>query len=149
MSNENVSEQQDFELRYFITVDGDKYVNGTFIAFSPEEAEKYSSDDTLFEISKKQYESVGPTTQYTGEKLKEGEAKVLPPTIEDKKIIKESLLSEASSAITVPQTKLLLGRKLTTDEEKSLNVWVDYMDALQNTDISSEGSVEWPEAPPQ
>lgn len=144
-----MSEQQNFEFRYFISVDGDQYVNGMFIAFSSEEAEKYVSDDTLFEISKKQYESVGPGTQYTGKKLKQGEPKTLPPTIEDKKIIKESLLSKASSAIAAPQTKLLLGRKLTAEEEKSLNLWLDYMDTLQNTDISTEGNVEWPEVPSQ
>lgn len=142
-----MNEQQEFQLRYFISVDSEKYVNGMFIAFSEEEAEKYSSDKKLFELTVSDYESVGPNTQYSGKKLSEGPGKVNLPTTEDKKFIKSSLLSKAALNVSGWQTKLLLGRKLTSAEEKSLNSWLDYMDSVQAIDTSSKDAVEWPQEP--
>ncbi len=58
-----------------------------------------------------------------------------------------SLLSEATTAITVWQTKLLMGRKLTTAESEKLNAWMDYIDVLNDTDLSDAPDVRWPTKP--
>lgn len=73
----------------------------------------------------------------------------LPPT--DHQAIAESnrkgLLDEATQSITVWQTKLLMGRKLTDAETVSLNAWMDYIDVLNDTDISDAPDVQWPTKP--
>lgn len=60
---------------------------------------------------------------------------------------KQSRLDYASSKIVVWQTKLLMGRKLTTDETASLNAWMDYIDALEAIDVSTAPMIEWPAIP--
>ncbi|MBE5251829.1 tail fiber assembly protein [Mixta mediterraneensis] len=60
---------------------------------------------------------------------------------------RDSLLAEATTAITVWQTKLLMGRKLTTDETEKLNAWMDYIDVLNDTDLSDAPDVQWPTKP--
>ncbi|EHC5015235.1 tail fiber assembly protein [Escherichia coli] len=62
---------------------------------------------------------------------------------------KQSRLDYASSKIVVWQTKLLMGRKLTTDETASLNAWMDYIDAVTEIDSSSATDICWPEMPKQ
>ncbi|WP_312837182.1 tail fiber assembly protein [Pantoea sp.] len=57
---------------------------------------------------------------------------------------RDSLLAEATTAITVWQTKLLMGRKLTADETEKLNAWMDYIDVLNDTDLSDAPDVRWP-----
>lgn len=73
-----------------------------------------------------------------------------PPTHEEAVIAakqkKQWLLDEATSKITVWQTKLLMGRKLTDSETAQLNEWMDYIDAL--TAIDPEAAPEtWPDVP--
>ncbi|ORM66137.1 tail fiber assembly protein [Pantoea rwandensis] len=60
---------------------------------------------------------------------------------------RQSLLSSATQAITVWQTKLLMGRKLSDAETESLNAWLDYIDVLNDTDISDAPDVQWPTKP--
>lgn len=60
---------------------------------------------------------------------------------------KDSLLSEATTAITVWQTKLLMGRTLTAAEIEKLNAWMDYIDVLNDTDLSDAPDVRWPTKP--
>ena len=60
---------------------------------------------------------------------------------------KQSRLDYASSKIVIWQTKLLMGRKLTTDETASLNAWMDYIDAVTAVDTSSAPDIIWPEIP--
>nr|WP_225614395.1 tail fiber assembly protein [Pantoea sp. PNT02] len=60
---------------------------------------------------------------------------------------KKTLLDEATQAITVWQTKLLMGRKLTETEVSSLNAWMDYIDVLNDTDLSDAPDVHWPSKP--
>ncbi|HCU0591850.1 TPA: tail fiber assembly protein [Enterobacter roggenkampii] len=62
---------------------------------------------------------------------------------------KQSRLDYAASKIVVWQTKLLMGRKLTTDETASLNAWMDYIDAVTEIDSSSAPDICWPEMPKQ
>lgn len=60
---------------------------------------------------------------------------------------KASLMSDATQSITVWQTKLLMGRKLSEDDKASLNSWIDYIDELQSLDLSSAPDVTWPILP--
>lgn len=60
---------------------------------------------------------------------------------------KQCRLDYASSKIVIWQTKLLMGRKLTTDETASLNAWMDYIDAVTAVDTSSAPDIIWPEIP--
>lgn len=60
---------------------------------------------------------------------------------------RKALLDEAKQAITVWQTKLLMGRKLTDVDTTSLNAWMDYIDVLNDTDISDAPDVQWPTKP--
>lgn len=60
---------------------------------------------------------------------------------------KQSLIDSATQSITVWQTKLLIGRKLTDAETASLNAWMDYIDVLNDTDISDAPDVQWPTKP--
>lgn len=60
---------------------------------------------------------------------------------------KQSRLDYASSKIVVWQTKLLMGRKLTTEETSSLNAWMDYIDAVTVIDTETAQDIEWPVSP--
>lgn len=60
---------------------------------------------------------------------------------------KQALLDQATQAITVWQTKLLMNRKLTEKESASLNAWMDYIDVLNDTDLSDAPDVQWPARP--
>ncbi|HGL6261840.1 TPA: tail fiber assembly protein [Enterobacter roggenkampii] len=56
-------------------------------------------------------------------------------------------LDYAASKIVVWQTKLLMGRKLTTDETAALNAWMDYIDAVTAIDTSTAPDITWPNQP--
>lgn len=60
---------------------------------------------------------------------------------------REALLSEAIQATTVSRTKLMMGRKITDAETASLNAWMDYIDLLNDTDLSDAPDVQWPTKP--
>ena len=61
---------------------------------------------------------------------------------------KQSRLDYAASKIVVWQTKLLMGRKLTTDETASLNAWMDYIDAVTVIDTeTAPDAINWPPLP--
>lgn len=61
--------------------------------------------------------------------------------------LRQSLLDEATSKITVWQTKLLIGRKLTDTESASLNAWLDYIDELDAIDANTDQTISWPNKP--
>lgn len=60
---------------------------------------------------------------------------------------RQQLLVVAQQLITVWQTKLLMGRALTENESSQLNIWMDYIDALEAVDVSTAPSIEWPANP--
>nr|UVY58312.1 MAG: tail fiber assembly protein [Bacteriophage sp.] len=60
---------------------------------------------------------------------------------------RQQLLVVAQQRITIWQTKLLMGRKLTENESNQLNIWMDYIDALEAVDVSTAPSIEWPTVP--
>ncbi|EHW2951317.1 TPA: tail fiber assembly protein [Escherichia coli] len=66
---------------------------------------------------------------------------------------RDSLLNSARQQLVISQTKLLLGRSLTENEQASLDAWLDYVDALHALDftsIANKADVEaiiWPDIP--
>lgn len=60
---------------------------------------------------------------------------------------KAALLATIAPAIAVWQTKLLMGRKLTTGETAALNAWLDYSDALEAIDPNNAPDITWPIKP--
>lgn len=60
---------------------------------------------------------------------------------------KSQRLAVAQTTITVWQTKLLMGRKLTDSESENLNAWIDYIDAVTATDTSTAPDINWPTPP--
>ena len=60
---------------------------------------------------------------------------------------KQSLMDAANQKISVWQTKLLMGRKLTETEMGQLNLWMDYIDVLDAIDPSDAPEIEWPVEP--
>lgn len=60
---------------------------------------------------------------------------------------KQFLLEESRQKITVWQTKLLMGRKLTDAESASLNIWMDYIDAVTAIATGTAPNIDWPDAP--
>lgn len=60
---------------------------------------------------------------------------------------RQQLLVVAQQSITAWQTKLLMGRTLTENESNKLNIWMDYIDALEAVDVSTAPVIEWPTIP--
>lgn len=60
---------------------------------------------------------------------------------------KDQLTADATQAITVWQTKLLMGRKLTDAETTSLNSWMDYIEEIELIDTSLAPDIIWPIRP--
>ncbi|RBO14360.1 tail fiber assembly protein [Pantoea sp. 3_1284] len=60
---------------------------------------------------------------------------------------KNMLLFEAGQRISIWQTKLLMGRKLSDEEEAKLNSWLDYIDVLSGINIDSGKEIDWPAKP--
>lgn len=61
-----------------------------------------------------------------------------------------ALLEEARKAISIWQTKLMIGRKLTEKENSLLNAWLDYIDTLEAIDThvtSKDMQITWPVTP--
>lgn len=55
-------------------------------------------------------------------------------------------MNVASDTISIWQTKLLLGR-LSDGDKVKLNSWLDYIDALNDLDITKAPDIKWPDAP--
>lgn len=67
--------------------------------------------------------------------------------IQQNNLEKNNRLDLATQKIVVWQTKLLIGRKLSTAEMASLNAWLDYIDAVSAIESDTAGDIEWPEMP--
>lgn len=61
---------------------------------------------------------------------------------------KQRLISYASNVININmwQTTLQLGR-ITDDEKNQLNLWLDYIDAVNAVDTSTAPDIKWPTPP--
>ncbi|WP_241609747.1 tail fiber assembly protein [Rosenbergiella australiborealis] len=60
---------------------------------------------------------------------------------------KRSILDGIPSRIAVYQTKLLMGIKLSDDETKNINLWIDYSDKVNSIDTSKAPIITWPTSP--
>lgn len=60
---------------------------------------------------------------------------------------REGLISEALATVATITAKLNMGRKLTQAETDKMNKVLDYIDALNELDLSSGETVEWPAKP--
>jgi len=77
----------------------------------------------------------------------EPESVPIEQLIEQAEQRRATLLSNAQISISVWQTKLLMGRKLTEDESAKLNEWMDYIDLVSGIDPSTAPDISWPVAP--
>ncbi|MBW4200704.1 tail fiber assembly protein [Enterobacter cloacae subsp. cloacae] len=57
---------------------------------------------------------------------------------------KKELIANALSQISVIQLKLQSGRRLSESETEKLNITLDYIDEVENIDISMAPNVQWP-----
>lgn len=118
--------------------DGETEVNfGEDVAAVPYTSENQASIGYAYVDGK--FVEPPPTEKDIEEKIKQDIANNLS--------MKDWLISEGTTNITVWQTKLLIGRKLTTSETKSLNAWLDYLDALDVIDANTEEDIPWPIKP--
>lgn len=60
---------------------------------------------------------------------------------------RQQLLSEAQAATYTFNLKLAMGRALTDKEKVRVNAWLDYVDALNDIDLSTAPDIDWPEQP--
>lgn len=60
---------------------------------------------------------------------------------------KNSFIDMATQKIAVWQTKLLIGRRLTPEEEIKLNAWLDYIDSLESIEANTSENINWPREP--
>ncbi|HDL7332077.1 TPA: tail fiber assembly protein [Yersinia enterocolitica] len=96
------------------------------------------------------YVTIAPTTQFSAWN---GTVWVIDTAAQQASAVtaaeqeKEKRLTTAQQSISLLQTKLLLGRKLTDTETARLNSWLDYIDAVQAIDTSTAPDIEWPVSP--
>ena len=60
---------------------------------------------------------------------------------------RQQLLSEAQGATYTINLKLAMGRTLTDKEKVKVNAWLDYVDELNDIDLSTAPDIVWPEQP--
>lgn len=87
------------------------------------------------------------TGEMSGGEWKETSGPSKEGSIEQAKIMQTSLLNEANMTTSPLLLKLQLGRKLTDEETKKANAWLDYMDLLNAIDLNTAPDIEWPTKP--
>ena len=55
--------------------------------------------------------------------------------------------SVINASIATSQTKLLMGRTLSSEETAKLNAWLDYSDELDKVDPNAAPDITWPNIP--
>lgn len=65
-------------------------------------------------------------------------------TVDEAEQQKVSLTNAAQQSISLLQTKLLMGRTLTSVEKGKVNAILDYIDELESVDTSTAPDIEWP-----
>lgn len=65
----------------------------------------------------------------------------------DAELQKQGLIATAQQSITLLQTKLLMGRKLTTEEAEKVNNVLNYIESVSAVDTRTAPDIEWPEMP--
>lgn len=67
--------------------------------------------------------------------------------VQEAEMKRQKLLSEAQAATYTINLKLAMGRTLTDKEKVKVNAWLDYVDALNDIDLSTASDIDWPEQP--
>ncbi len=142
--NESNAESEFVEMYYFSIEKGGFYLASAMDTY-------LEKPDDLVEMNIEEYRNFWncPAGYYQIFDEKGPRLELIPPP--DYQAIatseRKSLLDEATQAITVWQTKLLMGRKLSDAETESLNAWMDYIDVLNDTNISDAPNIHWPIKP--
>lgn len=126
-----------------------KSTNGFFIeTINPE------MPDDAVEVSEETYNALMAGQQFGGKVIvsdENGYPVLITPEvnfIEAAEREREALIAEANAFINDRQwpSKLTLGR-LDEDEKTRFNLWLDYLDELEQVDISTAPDIEWPVKP--
>ncbi|MEX1760377.1 tail fiber assembly protein [Escherichia coli] len=99
---------------------------------------------------KEGYVTIAPTTQFdtwNGTAWVTDTAAQYASAVSVAEQEKQTRLTAAQQSISLLQTKLLLGRKLTDAETTRLNSWLDYIDAVTAINASSAPDINWPKLP--
>ncbi len=89
----------------------------------------------------------GPYDKWDGEKWVTDTDAKHAADVEAAEAQRRSLIDTAMASIRLIQLKLQAGRNLTQAETTRLNAALDYIDAVEATDASTEPDVIWPELP--
>jgi len=136
---------EQFNTRFFLRIDGEKYVTGMFVAINENEAEEYSSKH-LTEISGEIYKSVGQDSQFINGSVVQGNPRIPILDIDAKRAILDARLRTASEHIQTLQDAVDLD--MATDEEKNnLIEWKKYRVLLSRIDPANTDIESWPAAP--
>lgn len=126
-----------------------KSANGFFIeAINPE------MPDDVVEVSEDAYSALMAGQQFDGKVIvsdETGYPVLITPEVNFIEVAereREALIAEANAFINDRQwpSKLTLGR-LDEDEKTRFNLWLDYLDELEQVDISTAPDIEWPVKP--
>lgn len=134
-----------YEIRYFIGVDNNNYVNSMMIAFTAEEAETYIRQGLLM-LSADVFESIGQDSQYIDGEVIQGAPRVIELTAEAAKTIAASKISEATTRINILQDEIDLDLS-TESGVAELKIWKAYRIALNRLDLSTAPDIDWPQSP--
>lgn len=110
-----------------------------------------SLPDDLKEISEEDYLSFfNPPEGYGGffdEKGPRVEKLPEPDYVAIASQQRDALIAEANTETYPFSLKMQMGRSLTAAETEKVNAWLDYIDVLNDTDISDAPDVKWPKKP--
>lgn len=145
LNSEENERVEPFELRYFVSVNDQKYIDGMLIAFSQEDADKYSAQ-SMPELSKEKFESVGQDCQLIDGEIVKGAPMVAELTTEAKKGILAARLRDAT--VTRQTLQDAVDLDMATDAEvASLTLWKKYCILLTRVDVATESMDSWPQQP--
>lgn len=113
--------------------------------------EAQSLPDDLIDISNEDYSAWFNPPEGMASAWIDGHPVLVDIPVPDYKEINISkrgdLISEALSSVVVINTKLNMGRALTSAESDKMNKVLDYIDDLNSLDLSISPTVEWPAKP--
>lgn len=136
---------QPYPLRYFINIDKDRYIDGVYISFSLQD-EGYYESKGYTELTKDQYESIGPDAQFIDGEVIKGPPKVVVLSPEANQAIKNARINYASQEISVltDKTDPDLVDVVDPADVALLKKWKKYRLALTAVDVNNP---EWPVMP--
>ncbi|WP_413535076.1 tail fiber assembly protein [Rahnella inusitata] len=134
---------KEFELRYFIDVDAELYVIGSYIAFNDTDVTNFASKT---EVTEEQYKRIGPYVQYKDGDIAQGEVREPVLSKEANEAIKAARTETASQKISLltDLTDPDLVDAVSDDDVALLKAWKKYRISLALIDTSAP---VWPDIP--